>query len=150
MSDQTFDQYLMADHRACDELLGSLRRLAGAGDWAGAKNACATLCADVLAHFAAEEEVLFPAFEAASGMSCGPTRVMRMEHEEVRYLLEDLSAAVTAQDGEGVRGHGEALLITLQQHNMKEEHILYPAALQSAGAQAGELSAQVAARREAV
>ncbi|MDP5239278.1 hemerythrin domain-containing protein [Uliginosibacterium sp. 31-16] len=149
MSTTTFDQYLMADHRDCDALLGALRQLAGAGDWEGAGSAFQSLRKDVLAHFAAEEEVLFPAFEAASGMTCGPTRVMRMEHDEVRDLLEDLSLDMSEQDGEGVRGHGEALLILLQQHNMKEEHILYPAALQSAGAQAAELSAQVIARREA-
>jgi iron-sulfur cluster repair protein YtfE (RIC family) len=148
MNTRTFDQYLMADHRACDALLGTLRRVAGTGDWNAATSAYATLCSDILAHFAAEEEVLFPAFEAATGMSAGPTRVMRMEHEEVRNLLEDLSFAVSEQNGDGVRGYGEALLILLQQHNMKEEHILYPAALESAGAQAGELSAQIINRRE--
>ncbi|MBK9394046.1 MAG: hemerythrin domain-containing protein [Uliginosibacterium sp.] len=88
---------------------------------------------DVLAHFAAEEEVMFPAFEAASGMSCGPTAVMRMEHAEARELLDDLAAATQVQDTDGVRGHAEALLILLQQHNMKEENILYPAAISAAG-----------------
>ncbi len=149
MPSALFDHYLMADHRACDHLLGSLRRHAVGKDWPAAQAAFASLQHDVLAHFAAEEEVMFPAFEAASGMSCGPTAVMRMEHADARELLEDLAAATQAKDADGVRGHAEALLILLQQHNMKEENILYPAAISAAGPTAAELTAQIVLRREA-
>lgn len=149
MSHPAFPAYLTADHRHCDEQLGALRKLALAADWPAAAVAFASLQQDVLAHFLAEEEVLFPAFEAATGMSCGPTRVMRMEHDEARELMLDLGEAVAAQDADGVRGHGEALLILLQQHNMKEENILYPMAYNTAGASADELGARIAARREA-
>lgn len=149
MTSPFFDHYLMADHRACDQLLGALRREALAGDWQAAGASFASLQHDVLAHFAAEEEIMFPAFEAATGMSCGPTQVMRMEHAEARELLADLAEAVAAADIEGVRGHAEALLILLQQHNMKEENILYPAAVSAAGPKAAELSAQIVMRREA-
>lgn len=144
-----FVEYLSADHRACDVLLGNLRRAAVAGDWSAAQAALAGLQHDVLAHFAAEEEVLFPAFEAATGMTSGPTQVMRGEHEEARFLLEDIEAAVGEKDADGVRGQGEALLILLQQHNMKEENILYPTAFNVLGPKAAELSAQVVMRREA-
>ncbi|MBS1207615.1 MAG: hemerythrin [Proteobacteria bacterium] len=150
MTTSSFDKYLMADHRACDQQLGALRKQAGAGDWAAARSSSQALQHDVLAHFAAEEDVLFPAFEASTGMRGGPTQVMRMEHEEARLLLEDLLAAVFGQDADGVRGHGEALLILLQQHNMKEENILYPTALAYAGSSAPELTAQIIQRREAV
>lgn len=143
-----FVQYLTADHRACDEKLGAVRRAVGSGDWAGAAAAWEVFQRNVLAHFATEEEVLFPAFEAATGMTSGPTQVMRMEHEEARYLLEDIAAAVHERDADGVRGQGEALLILLQQHNMKEENILYPTAFNMVGPGAGELSAQIVMRRE--
>lgn len=149
MSTPRFDQFLTADHRACDALLGELRSAARAGDWAAARAALASLQHDVLAHFAAEEEILFPAFETRTGMSCGPTRVMRMEHEEARELLQDLADAVADSDADGVRGHGEALLILLQQHNMKEENILYPTALNVAQNDAPALSEQIIARRQA-
>jgi len=144
-----FVEYLSADHRACDALLGQLRKAAVAGDWNTAQEAFASLQHDVLAHFAAEEEVLFPAFEAATGMSSGPTQVMRGEHEEARFLLEDIAAAVGEKDADGVRGQGEALLILLQQHNMKEENILYPTAFRVVGPKAAELAAQIVMRREA-
>lgn len=149
MSPPDFVSYLTADHRHCDECLGLLRSQAIAGHWAGAAEAFARADHDIRAHFAAEEEVLFPAFEASSGMTCGPTAVMRMEHDEARELLLDLSEAIAAQDADGVRGYGEALLILLQQHNMKEENILYPMAQRGLGADAGEVGQQIALRREA-
>lgn len=149
MNSPDFVAYLTHDHRHCDELLGALRRAAVGSDWQTADARLSEVRHDVLAHFAAEEEVLFPAFEERTGMSGGPTHVMRLEHEEARLLLEDIAAAVADRDADGVRGHGEALLILLQQHNMKEEHILYPAARESAGSTLGDLAARISARREA-
>jgi hemerythrin-like domain-containing protein len=149
MSFSRFDQYLTQDHRACDALLGELRTAAKAGDWAAADSAFARFQHDVLAHFAAEEAVLFPAFETRTGMTGGPTRVMRMEHDEARLLIEDLAEAVAQANADGIRGHGEALLILLQQHNMKEENILYPTAADVAGKDLPALSAEVIAHREA-
>lgn len=149
MHSPDFVHYLTTDHRHCDECLGLLRSQAIAGHWAAAAEAFARADHDIRAHFAAEEEVLFPAFEASSGMTCGPTAVMRMEHDEARELLLDLNEAIAAQDADGVRGYGEALLILLQQHNMKEENILYPMAQRGLGADAGEVGQQIALRREA-
>lgn len=149
MSSIRFDQYLTEDHRSCDSLLGTLRTAAKAGDWSGANQAFEAFRHDVLAHFSAEEAVLFPAFEIRTGMSGGPTRVMRMEHDEARLLIEDLAEAVATSDADGVRGHAETLLILLQQHNLKEENILYPAAADVAGKDLRALSAEVIAHREA-
>lgn len=149
MSVSNFQEYLSADHRACDQILGDLRQQVVAANWAAAKQALARVAHDLLAHFAAEEEVLFPAFEEASGLTNGPTRIMRMEHNEARYLIEDLEEAFAAQDQEAIRGHSEALLILLQQHNLKEENILYPMAIKAIGKQAAELGAKIAQRREA-
>ena len=77
-------------------------------------------------HFASEEELLFPAFEAATGMTSGPTEVMRGEHRQMRDLLAQMQAAVTSRDSDAFGGAAETLLILMQQHNMKEENILYP------------------------
>ena len=77
-------------------------------------------------HFQMEEEVLFPAFEAATGMTGGPTQVMRGEHDQMRALLEQLAEGVSAQDATRVLGLTESFMVFIQQHNMKEEQILYP------------------------
>ncbi|MDC0358952.1 hemerythrin domain-containing protein, partial [Oligoflexia bacterium] len=78
-------------------------------------------------HFAMEEEVLFPAFENASGMSQGgPTFVMRMEHDQMRGVLDQMGTLMAAGNFEDVKDQGDTLLMLIQQHNIKEEGMLYP------------------------
>ena len=52
--------------------------------------------------------------------------MMRMEHQQIRNLLARMSDAVTRMDRDEILEVGETLLILMQQHNMKEEGILYP------------------------
>jgi hemerythrin-like domain-containing protein len=51
---------------------------------------------------------------------------MKMEHEQMRGLIANIGGLVTAKDKDEVLGEAETLLILMQQHNMKEEQILYP------------------------
>ncbi len=119
-------QFLQQDHRACDDLFAVAEQAASSGNLALAKDAFQRFRQGVLRHFAAEEGMLFPAFEDATGMRMGPTQVMRMEHEQMRAMLEAAVAALASGDGEGFLGQADSLLITMQQHNMKEENVLYP------------------------
>lgn len=76
-------------------------------------------------HIVWEEEILFPLFEQKTGMTQGPTFVMRMEHRQIHELLEALHTKVKAGDPES--GNEEkALLEVLSNHNVKEESVLYP------------------------
>ena len=59
-------------------------------------------------------------------MTQGPTQVMRGEHAEMRATLAQLRAALASRDLDEFGGEAETLLIMMQQHNMKEENILYP------------------------
>ena len=79
-------------------------------------------------HFQMEETVLFPTFEEISGMRQGPTKVMRMEHQQMRNLLARMSEALSSRDREEIMEVGETMMILMQQHNVKEEGILYPMA----------------------
>ena len=79
-------------------------------------------------HFQMEETVLFPTFEEISGMRQGPTQVMRMEHQQMRNLLARMSEAVSSENQEEILEVGETMMILMQQHNVKEEGILYPMA----------------------
>lgn len=90
--------------------------------------------------------MLFPAFENATGMRQGPTQVMRMEHGQMRALVGQMEAALAARDGEGYAGAAETLLILMQQHNMKEENILYPMCDQSLAGQVEAIAAELARR----
>jgi hemerythrin-like domain-containing protein len=59
-------------------------------------------------------------------MTSGPTEVMRGEHRQMRDLLAQMKDALTSRDADAFSGAAETLLILMQQHNMKEENILYP------------------------
>ena len=119
-------QPLHRHHKHCDELFAAAEDFAHRKDWAACAGAGARFLAELEAHFATEEQVLFPAFEAATGMSGGPTQVMRLEHVQMRELMSQLGAAIAKQDRNAFAGVADTLLILMQQHNMKEENILYP------------------------
>jgi iron-sulfur cluster repair protein YtfE (RIC family) len=113
-------------HKHCDDLFAAAEAAAHKGHWVDCKVAFQRFRHEMNAHFATEEDVLFPAFERASGMTGGPTQMMRFEHAQMRDLLAALATSVVAADANGFCGTAETLLIMMQQHNMKEESILYP------------------------
>ena len=135
-------------HRHCDDLFVAAEESAQRGDWAAAAPAFARFHEQMNAHFEAEEALLFPAFEAATGMSGGPTEMMRYEHDQMRTLLAQLAAACEDHDGETYAGVAETLLMLMQQHNMKEENILYPMCDDTLGADAERLGAKMSAMLE--
>ncbi len=51
---------------------------------------------------------------------------MLMEHAQIKELLKQMGAAVERKDAQEYGGLSETLLMVMQQHNNKEEHILYP------------------------
>jgi hemerythrin-like domain-containing protein len=53
---------------------------------------------------------------------------MRMEHQQMRQLLDELATALRTRDRETCLGDLETLHMLNQQHNAKEEGILYPLA----------------------
>lgn len=118
--------YFAAEHRDCDEVFAAAEEAAQAGDPAGCRARFQQFQVAMEDHFRKEEEILFPAFEAASGIVMGPTRVMRLEHQQMRETLAEMSDALAGDDLEEFLGQAETLLILMQQHNIKEEQMLYP------------------------
>jgi len=119
---------LSLDHRRLDGLLRETKRTIAAADLRRAAALFADFRAGLERHIAAEEEILFPAFEALAAIGGGgPTRVMRSEHAEIRRLLAELAAALDGGDPTA-RATGFAVLTArLFAHNGKEERIIYPA-----------------------
>lgn len=134
----SISETLTADHRRCDRLLARLER-AGGDDWAIVASAALELEQAMERHFRFEEGSLFPTLEGAAPMASGPTRVMRMEHEQIRQILGDLIAAAQARDADECRGLLETLHFLIQQHNAKEEAVLYPMADAALRPQAADL-----------
>lgn len=117
---------LPAHHKHCDELFAAAELAASKRRWVECREAYAAFCLEMAAHFATEEEVLFPVFESESGGPSGPTQMMRLEHGQMSALMNAGERAAAAADGNEFFGALDTLLIMMQQHNMKEESILYP------------------------
>lgn len=117
--------YLSSDHRHCDEVLASLESTIAEKRWSDASKRLSEFTHDMLRHLKCEEEILFPAFEEETGMSGGPVMVMKMEHEQMREILSEIPDALTNKNSDRLLGLTETLMILVQQHNSKEEQILY-------------------------
>lgn len=122
---QTVSTYLTSDHRRCDDVFIDMEQCVSGGRWEDAQTRLQEFSDGVEHHFAMEETVLFPAFEKATGNSAGPTGVMKGEHRQIREILQVLRAALGMRDTVSFLGNSETLNIMIQQHNAKEESILY-------------------------
>ena len=118
-------QFMTQEHRECDSAFATTEQAIAQKNWEEAEKTFLAFSNDTLKHFKREEEVLFPAFESATGMTQGPTQVMRYEHEQVRGLIGNMAKAIEDKDKDAALSLAESMMILLQQHNMKEEQMLY-------------------------
>jgi len=119
-------EYMTAKHRECDEFFTEAEAAVAKKDWPLALTKWQSFAGELTEHLSQEEEVLFPQFEQATGMTAGPTQVMRMEHQQMRALVQSLDNALAAKEKDEYLGLSETLMVMMQQHNMKEEMMLYP------------------------
>lgn len=146
-------EFLLAEHRVIERVLAAFTTMmdrAVATDAGAAGDALVREDVDDAirffrvfadwAHHAKEEELLFPALEAAGlPPRAGPTSVMRQEHELGRRLmgrLDDLAEAACSGPGPS-RDHfvttGREFVDMLRSHIAKEDRILFPMADQMLG-----------------
>ena len=121
----TISSFLTADHRACDEEFANLENVVAAENWEKAQVQLNKFITDLLHHFDMEEKVMFPTFEDVTGMIQGPTTIMKMEHDQMRQLLNALQEDLEEKNRKHFFGVSESLMMLMQQHNMKEEQMLY-------------------------
>ncbi len=130
---KTITAIMKQDHTRCDDLFVKAEESACIEEWDKAA-ACFTDFHDAIErHFRMEEEVLFPDFEEKTNSIAGPTAMMRSEHTQMRDLFVRMSQALESNNLDDYLGHSETLLIIMQQHNAKEEQILYPMTDQALG-----------------
>lgn len=94
-------------------------------NWQEAEEKFNKFTTDLLHHFDMEEQVMFQAFEQKTGMTQGPTMVMRMEHDQMRQIVTQLKEDLDTKNKDHFFGVSESLMMLMQQHNMKEEQMLY-------------------------
>lgn len=117
--------YMKDEHRECDTLFAGAEEAVALGEWEVGEERFLAFANETLTHFKKEEEELFPAFEAQTGKTEGPTQVMRFEHEQVKGLIGKMAEALENKDRDAYLSLAESMMILLQQHNMKEEQMLY-------------------------
>ncbi|MDY0123585.1 hemerythrin domain-containing protein [Sulfurimonas sp.] len=131
-------EYLTADHGRCDELFAAMED-AATNSIESAKAAYEEFAKETERHFQMEERVMFLEFEQKTGMTQGPTAMMRHEHAQMRNLISDIGKAIESKDKDKFFGSSETLMILMQQHNMKEEQMLYTMAQQHLSAESDRI-----------
>ena len=119
-------EYMTDQHRCCDDSFADAEAAVSTQNWDEAGQQWDKFSRDLETHLTNEEENLFPKFEQESGIYNGPTAVMRMEHQQMREMVKSMTEALQAQSVDDYLGLSETLMILMQQHNMKEEQMLYP------------------------
>ena len=117
--------YMIGHHKECDEIFARAEEAVGGADWNRAQAEFDTFVRQMERHFDLEDNLLFPEFEKKTGHAGGPTQVMRMEHDQMRVVMHEMRSALEAKDAEQYLGLSETFLVLMQQHNFKEEGILY-------------------------
>jgi len=138
-------EFMINEHHECDDIFALAEEAVGNGDWARAQERFEVFAARMEKHFDLEDNFLFPQFDQRTGHSGGPTMVMKMEHNQMRVVFHEMSAALEAKDAQQYLGQSETLLVLMQQHNFKEEGILYNMIDQLFGGEAEKLVAQLKA-----
>lgn len=136
-------EFMIDDHRSCDDLFAKAEEAAAKSLWEEARLETEKFANAFRRHLDREEEVLFPALEERMGGPVGPTMVMRSEHQQMRALVEEMTLAIQDQDQNAFLSAAETLMIMIQQHNMKEEQVLYPLCDEALGEEGSELLGKI-------
>jgi iron-sulfur cluster repair protein YtfE (RIC family) len=124
---QTIAEFMSADHHACDETFAIVEQAALSNNWSDAEIAFSKFRTELENHFRREEDQLFPMLISAGGPA-GPVHVMCREHAQMNALIQEMASSLVQHEAKTYGGLSETLLIVMQQHNLKEEHMLYPIA----------------------
>jgi len=121
----TINNFMTAEHRKCDEKFAELENSVDKGNFEAANILFDDFTNDLLLHFKQEETVMFKEFNDCSGGGCNPTSVMIMEHDQMRQTINQMREALSTKNNDRFLGLCENLQFIMQQHNMKEEQIMY-------------------------
>ena len=118
--------YLGSERERLDEAQRAVSAAMAAGRLREAATGYEEYEAGLLRHLRIEEELLFPVFEARSGIMNGPTSVMRDEHRQVRAALGHMRRGLERGDARAYADGLRFLDSLLPEHDAKEQRILYP------------------------
>lgn len=122
----TITHDLEVEHRDLAKVANDLRAFIAEARFLEAGAIAADFAFRLDRHIDAEERVLFPVFDAATGESGGPSAVLRCEHCAIRKMLTALRQAIARARSDEADALLECLLDVLASHNDIEEKVLYP------------------------
>ena len=129
---------MRADRRYCDGLFDLIEPLGRSGRWGEVQQALLAFRCALEQHLKREERVLLPAIEEAHGSS-EALQAMCRENDNVRTLLTAADAASSRHDAQALSGALSRLRMVMEQHNLREESVLYPLADALLADRAGDL-----------
>jgi hemerythrin HHE cation binding domain-containing protein/uncharacterized protein DUF2249 len=118
-------EQMTEEHRRCDLLLAAAGQALERAEWTAFRVRIVELRAALLAHFAFEEEELFPDFERRTGLR-EPIADLCLQHRRMREILDALASVAPAHDPQGCRAELDTLDLLHRQHKESEERILHP------------------------
>ena len=143
---ELISSFLTQDHRHCDEVFAQMEKSVASENWSEANKDFNEFTLDLNHHFDMEEKIMFPVFEEKTGMhNSGPTAMMRMEHEQMRNVISQMQSDLETKNKNHFFGLSESLMMLMQQHNMKEEQMLYQMADAHIGTQVADVVEQMKA-----
>ena len=119
-------RYLCWDHSRLARLLEQVKDQVAEGRLKEARELYRSYDAGVSRHLRVEQELVYPLFEARTGITPGPTETLRQEHEQVQHAVRMMREGLAVLDVQGFEAGVRYLDETLPAHNSKEEHVLYP------------------------
>jgi hemerythrin-like domain-containing protein len=122
------DNWLVHEHSLYEDLLSECHDTVENENWEGVNLIFNQLVMHMKRHIALEEEVLYPAYEAAPDAPQGPTTALREEHSSIIRLLQEMAPVIKARDTEHMLECLALLENQMIKHHEKEEDIFLPMA----------------------
>lgn len=117
----------MLENRAAEEILDEMKKIEDLSKERDRLLSLLDRLSEIERHYLRKENQLFPVLEA-KGIS-GPSKVMWALHDDIRMMLKDVKAKT--QDSTITEKAVKALLHMINDMIYKEEHILFPMALET-------------------
>lgn len=118
--------YMSTKHHECEDHFSMVESSVEADDWANAQAYWQQYVEELELHIEVEESILFPEFEKSSGMTNGPTKILRLEHGQISEIMTNIKSVILTKNKELFSELSQTLRKLMQQHYMREEQILYP------------------------
>ena len=138
------NNWLIHEHSLYENLLSQCTEAVEIEDWKTVDSLFKRLVTHLKRHMGLEEEVLYPAYEAATHAPQGPTGALREEHDRIVRLVTDMARVIKTRDSDYVLeclAHLEGQMI---KHHEKEEDLFLPMASHILDARREEITRQLA------